>query len=80
MINYAFINSENIVMALLVGPETGLEPFYESLDIFNGLICKQVTNVTEDTGDGTFVNVGFTYDPINDAYVAPPVSTTPPAS
>jgi hypothetical protein len=73
MINYAFINSENIVVGLLIGPENGLESFYESLDIFDGLTCRQVENVVQDTHDGTFVSVGYTYESSNNTFVAPPI-------
>jgi len=80
MTNYAFINSENLVVGLLIGPDDGLETFYQSMDIFKDLICVKVTNVEQDLNDGTFVNVGFTYDPVNNVYIAPPVSIPgPPA-
>lgn len=72
MINYAFIDSENVITHLLIGPEEGLESFYESMDQFKEWTCKQVINVAQDTHDGTYANIGYTYDAVNDVFVAPP--------
>lgn len=71
MTNYAFINSENVAVHLLVGPEEGLESFYESLNQFEGWTCKQAVNVLQDTHDGTFVALDYTYDANLDKFVAP---------
>ena len=73
MINYAFIDSENVITHLLIGPEEGLESFYESMDQFKEWTCKQVINVAQDTHDGTYANIGYTYDAVNDVFVAPQV-------
>jgi hypothetical protein len=72
MTNYAFMDSENVVVHLLIGPEEGLESFYESMDQFKEWTCKQVVNGAQDTHDGTFVAVDYTYDAVNDVFVAPP--------
>ena len=72
MTNYAFIDSKNVVVHLLVGPENGLESFYDSLDEFKEWTCKQVVNVEQDRHDGTFAYIGYTYDAALDKFVAPP--------
>jgi hypothetical protein len=73
MAHYAFLNDSNIVTEVITGiDETelieGLDPetWYGN---FRGQICKR----TSYSGSIRFnyAGIGFTYDPIDDAFIAP---------
>ena len=74
MAHYAFLNIDNIVTEVIVGiDETelieGLDPetWYGN---FRGQVCKR----TSYNGNirGVYAGIGYTYDPVNDVFVAPP--------
>ena len=73
MAHYAFLNEDNIVTEVIIGiDETelieGLDPetWYGN---FRGQSCKR----TSYNGNirFNFAGIGFTYDPIDDAFIAP---------
>ena len=73
MAHYAFLNANNIVTEVIVGiDETelieGLDPetWYGN---FRGQVCKRTSyngNIRYN-----YAGIGFTYDPIDDAFIAP---------
>ena len=73
MAHYAFLDETNIVTEVIVGideTETieGLDPetWYSN---FRGQVCKQTSynaNIRYN-----YAGVGYTYDPIDDAFIAP---------
>ena len=73
MAHYAFLNENNIVTEVIVGideTETieGLDPetWYGN---FRGQVCKRTSynnNIRYN-----FAGIGYTYDPIDDAFIAP---------
>ena len=85
MAHYAFIDSNNIVVKVIVGideNETRIdngvevggsseawEKFYENQFWNSGLTCKR----TSYNGNfrGTYAGIGYTYDEVNDVFVAP---------
>ncbi len=88
MAHYAFLNGNNEVVKVIVGiDETqtqvdtdgkvvggsteAWEKFYESQAIHAGLTCKR----TSYNGNirGTYAGIGYTYDAVNDVFVAPQV-------
>lgn len=73
MAHYAFINEENIVIEVIVGKEEselldGLTP-EEWYGNFRGMTCIR----TSYNGKIRFnyAGVGYTYNPIDDAFIAP---------
>ena len=87
MAHYAVIDSNNVVVKVIVGineTETQLdngvevggsseawEQFYESQEWNAGLTCKRTSY--NNNIRGTYAGIGYTYDPVNDVFVAPPV-------
>ena len=87
MAHYAFIDSNNVVVKVIVGineTETQLdngveiggsseawEQFYESQEWNAGLTCKRTSY--NNNIRGTYAGIGYTYDAVNDVFVAPPV-------
>jgi len=85
MAHYAFIDNNNVVVKVIVGVdenETQLdngvevggsteawEQFYENQPWHSGLTCKR----TSYNGNfrGVYAGIGFTYDAVNDVFVAP---------
>jgi len=86
MAHYAFLDSNNVVVKVITGVdenETQLnngvevggsteawEQFYENQSWHSGLTCKR----TSYNGNfrGVYAGIGYTYDPVNDVFVAPP--------
>jgi hypothetical protein len=86
MAHYALINSENVVVQVITGIDEYVtqydngvevggsseawEQFYENQLWHSGLTCKR----TSYNGNirGTYAGIGFTYDAVNDVFVAPP--------
>lgn len=73
MAHYAFIDEENIVVEVIVGKDEnelldGLSPeeWYRN---FRGLTCIRTSYNSKIRFN--FAGVGFTYDPIDDAFIAP---------
>ena len=73
MAHYAFLDKNNIVTEVIVGlDETelieGLEPevWYSS---FRGQTCKRTSYNSNIRYN--YAGIGFTYDPIDDAFIAP---------
>lgn len=73
MAHYAFINEDNIVVDVITGKDEneildGLTP-EEWYSNFRGLQCVR----TSYNGNIRFnyAGIGFTYDPIDDAFIAP---------
>ena len=73
MAHYAFLDANNVVTEVIVGiDETelieGLDPetWYGN---FRGQVCKR----TSYNGNyrGVYAGIGYTYDPVNDVFVAP---------
>ena len=79
MAHYAFLDANNVVTEVITGiDETEL---IEGLDTetwygnFRGQVCKRTSyNAHGKEGDyrGTYAGIGFTYDAVNDVFVAPP--------
>ena len=74
MAHYAFLDANNVVTEVIVGiDETelieGLDPetWYGN---FRGQVCKR----TSYNGNirGRYAGIGYTYDAVNDVFVAPP--------
>ena len=92
MAHYAFIDSNNVVVKVIVGineTETQLdngvevggsseawESFYENQFWHSGLTCKR----TSYNGNfrGIYAGIGYTYDAVNDVFVAPYVEPVEP--
>ena len=87
MAHYAFLDSNNVVVKVITGvdetvTQTDLdgtvvggsteawEQFYENQPWHSGLTCKR----TSYNGNfrGVYAGIGYTYDPVNDVFVAPP--------
>ena len=73
MAHYAFIDEENIVVEVIVGKDEnelldGLSP-EEWYGNFRGLTCIRTSYNSKIRFN--FAGVGFTYDPIDDAFIAP---------
>ena len=73
MAHYAFINEENIVVEVIVGKDEtelldGLTP-EEWYGNFRGLTCVRTSYNANIRFN--FAGVGYTYDPIDDAFIAP---------
>ena len=80
MAYYAFLDSNNIVTEVIVGKDEGGDTDWE---VYYGNIlgqtCKRtsyntVGNEHTDSGTpfrGNYAGVGFTYDKINDVFIAP---------
>jgi hypothetical protein len=73
MAHYAFLNETNIVTEVIVGideTETieGLDPetWYGNL---RGQVCKRTSYSSKIRFN--FAGIGFTYDPLDDAFIAP---------
>jgi hypothetical protein len=73
MAHYAFLNENNIVTEVIVGiDETELieeldpETWYGN---FRGQVCKRTSYNSRIRYN--YAGVGFTYDPIDDAFIAP---------
>jgi hypothetical protein len=73
MAHYAFLNDNSIVTEVIVGKDEaelidGLDPetWYSN---FKGQVCKRTSyngNIRYN-----YAGIGFTYDPIDDAFIAP---------
>jgi len=82
MAHYAFLDANNVVIEVITGiDETelieGLDPetWYGN---FRGQVCKR----TSYNGNirGIYAGVGYTYDALNDVFVAPPTEELPPVA
>ena len=80
MAHYAFLDANNVVTEVITGiHETEL---IEGLDTetwygnFRGQVCKR----TSYNGNirGTYAGIGYTYDAVNDVFVAPYVEPVEP--
>ena len=87
MAHYAFIGYDNKVVKVIVGVnetvtqlDNGVEvggsteaweQFYQNQPQHQGLLCKR----TSYNGNirGRYAGIGYTYDAVNDVFVAPPV-------
>ena len=86
MAHYAFLNGNNEVVKVIVGiDETqtqvdtdgkvvggsteAWEQFYQSQAIHLGLTCKRTSY--NNNFRGTYAGIGYTYDAVNDVFVAP---------
>ena len=86
MAHYAFLDSNNVVVKVITGVdenETQLdngvevggsteawEQFYENQPWHSGLTCKRTSY--NNNFRGVYAGIGYTYDPVNDVFVAPP--------
>jgi len=86
MAHYAFIDSNNVVVKVIVGVDETVtqddngtpvggsseawEQFYQNQPQHLGLLCKR----TSYNGNirGIYAGIGYTYDAVNDVFVAPP--------
>jgi hypothetical protein len=73
MAHYAFLDESNIVTEVIVGIEEtelieGLDPetWYGN---FRGQVCKRTSY--NNNIRFNYAGIGFTYDPIDDAFIAP---------
>jgi hypothetical protein len=73
MAHYAFLDENNIVTEVIVGIEEtelieGLDPetWYGN---FRGQVCKRTSY--NNNIRFNYAGIGFTYDPIDDAFIAP---------
>jgi hypothetical protein len=83
MAHYAFLNSNNVVVKVIVGVDETVtqngvggsseawESFYESQAIHAGLTCKRTSY--NNKFRGRYAGIGYTYDPVADEFVAPVV-------
>ena len=85
MAHYAFIDSNNKVVKVIVGVDETVtqldngvevggsteawEQFYENQPWHSGLTCKRTSY--NNNFRGVYAGVGFTYDSVNDVFVAP---------
>ena len=85
MAHYAFIDSNNVVVNVITGVdedvtqlENGVEvggsteaweQFYENQPWHSGLTCKRTSY--NNNVRGVYAGIGFTYDAVNDVFVAP---------
>ena len=92
MAHYAFIDSNNVVVKVLTGVDEDViqldngvevggsteawEAFYENQPWHSGLTCKRTSY--NGTIRGTYAGIGFTYDAVNDVFVAPPAPEPEP--
>jgi len=73
MAHYAFLNESNIVTEVIVGIDE--TEFIEGLDTetwygnFRGQVCKRTSY--NSTIRYNYAGIGYTYDPIDDAFIAP---------
>ena len=86
MAHYAFIDNNNVVVKVITGVdenETQLdngvevggsteawEQFYENQPWHSGLTCKRTSY--NNHFRGVYAGIGYTYDDVNDVFVAPP--------
>ena len=86
MAHYALINSENVVVQVITGIDEYItqldngvevggsteawEQFYQNQPQHQGLLCKRTSY--NGTIRGTYAGIGYTYDAVNDVFVAPP--------
>lgn len=81
MAHYAFINENNIVIEVIVGKDEGedgidWETWYGE---FRGMTCKRTSYNTQGGQHSqggvpfrkNYAGVGYTYDPIRDAFIPP---------
>jgi hypothetical protein len=86
MAHYAFLDSNNVVVKVIVGVDEDItqddngtpvggsseawEQFYQNQPQHQGLLCKR----TSYNGNirGIYAGIGYTYDAVNDVFVAPP--------
>jgi hypothetical protein len=55
------------------GSTEAWEQFYENQSWHSGLTCKRTSyNVAKQRFRGTYAGIGYTYDAVNDVFVAPP--------
>lgn len=80
MAHYAFLDENNIVTEVIVGRheyETvdGISDWEEYYGNIRGQVCKR----TSYNGNirGVYAGIGYTYDAINDVFVAPVEPTEP---
>ena len=85
MAHYAFIDRNNKVVKVIVGVDETVtqldngvevggsteawEQFYENQPWHSGLTCKRTSY--NNNFRGVYAGVGFTYDSVNDVFVAP---------
>ena len=90
MAHYAFLNDQNIVVAVIVGRDEddlpdGITSWEDYYGEFRGLRCLRTSYNTRNgehlTGGtpfrGTYAGVGYRYDHDLDEFVAPPEPTVP---
>ena len=87
MAHYAFLDSNNVVVKVITGvnetvtqidtdgTEVGgsteaWEQFYENQPWHSGLTCKRTSY--NNNFRGVYAGIGYTYDAVNDVFVAPP--------
>jgi hypothetical protein len=73
MAHYAFLNEDNIVIEVITGKDEtelidGLDPetWYQN---FRGKVCKRTSYNHKIRYN--YAGIGYTYDPIDDAFIAP---------
>ena len=76
MAHYAFLNNSNIVVEVIVGVDEN--ELIEDLDTetwygnFRNQICKRTSyNAATNGFRFNYAGIGYTYDPIDDAFIAP---------
>ena len=86
MAHYAFIDSNNVVVKVLTGVDEDItqidadgtevggsteawEQFYENQSWHSGLTCKRTSY--NNNFRGIYAGIGYTYDAVNDVFVAP---------
>jgi hypothetical protein len=79
MAHYAFLNSENIVIEVIVGQDEGDTDWEQHYSEFRGKVCKRTSYNTVLGGhrlNGTpfrknYAGIGYTYDADRDAFISP---------
>lgn len=79
MAHYAFLNENNIVTEVIVGKDEGNFDWEQQYGSFRGQACKRTSYHTyggvHELGKipfrKNFAGIGFTYDPVRDAFIPP---------
>lgn len=77
MAHYAFLDENNVVTEVIVGrDENDLVDGVPDWEIYYGAFRGQVCKRTSYNGNirGVYAGIGYTYDAVNDVFVAPYVA------
>jgi hypothetical protein len=80
MAHYAFLDENNVVTEVIVGRDEteivgDVSDWEAHYGVFRGQVCKRTSY--NGTIRGVYAGVGYTYDAVNDVFVAPIVEELP---